>query len=89
MQVPPAVRRLSSERLRYRERLAPRRQVGDEMLGRAEMEEVPFVETLMTSPLSRFIHFAANDCVYSETRYELIANWVHPLFLKAKSEASK
>ena len=43
----------------------------------------------MASPLSNFIHFAANDCGYSGTRYDLIANWVHPLFLKAKSAASK
>ena len=43
----------------------------------------------MASPLSKFIHFAANDCGYSGTRMELIANWVHPLFLKAKSEANK
>ena len=44
-QVPPAVRRLSSKRLRYRKRLALMRQVGDEMLGRAKMEEVPSVES--------------------------------------------
>ena len=50
---------------------------------------MPTVETLMASPLSKFIHFAANDFGYSGTRFELVANWVHPLFLKAKSEASK
>ncbi|KAL7481928.1 hypothetical protein ACHAW6_007608 [Cyclotella cf. meneghiniana] len=43
----------------------------------------------MTCPLSRFIHFATNDCGHSEMRYDLIVNWVHPLFLKAKSNASK
>jgi hypothetical protein len=51
--------------------------------------EVPTVEALMACPLSCFIHFAANDCGYSGSHYDLIANWVHPLFLKAKSEASK
>ena len=51
--------------------------------------EVPSVEALMACPLSKYIHFAANDCGYKGSRYELIANWVHPLFLKAKSEASK
>ena len=51
--------------------------------------EVPTIEALMACPLSKFIHFAANDCGYSGTRYDLIANWVHPLFLKAKTEASK
>ncbi len=43
----------------------------------------------MACSFSKFIHFAANDCGYKGTRYGLIANWVHPLFLKAKSEASK
>jgi hypothetical protein len=43
----------------------------------------------MACPLSKYIHFAANDCGYTGSRYELIANWVHPLFLKAKTEASK
>ncbi len=33
--------------------------------------------------------FSANDCGYIGTRYELIANWVHPLILKARAEASK
>ena len=39
--------------------------------------------------MSKFIHFAANDSGYSGTTLELIANWVHCLFLKAKLEASK
>ena len=78
----------SSKRLRYRKRMALRRQQGDELMLRAEVE-VPTVEALMASPLSKVIHFAANDCGYSGTRMELIANWVHPLFLKAKSEANK
>ena len=51
--------------------------------------EVPTAEALMACPLSKFIHFAANDCGYKGSRYDLICNWVHPLFLKAKSEASK
>jgi hypothetical protein len=33
--------------------------------------------------------FAANSCGYSGTTQELIVDWVHPLFLKAKAEASK
>ncbi len=50
---------------------------------------VPTVESLMACPISQFIHFAANKCGNKGTQYELIANWVHPLFLKAKAEASK
>ncbi|KAL7479908.1 hypothetical protein ACHAW6_005627 [Cyclotella cf. meneghiniana] len=43
----------------------------------------------MVCPISKFIHFAANDCGYTGTCYELITNWVHPLFLKAKCKSSK
>ena len=43
----------------------------------------------MDCPLSQYIHFAANECGYAGTRFELIANWIHPLFLKAHSAASK
>ena len=50
---------------------------------------IPTVDTLMACPLSKFIHFAANNSRYKGTRYGLIANCVHPLFLKVKSEASK
>ena len=49
----------------------------------------PTVAELMDSPLSKFITLAANDCGYSGTTEELIVNYVHPLFLSAKSAASK
>jgi hypothetical protein len=93
-QVPPGVRqallnrKISRKRGEYRKRMAKRREQADALMLQSEME-IPTVEALMACPLSRFIHFAANECGYRGTRYELIANWVHPLFLKAKSEASK
>ena len=59
------------------------------MLMAMDDNEVPTVEQLLVCPISRFIQFAANDCGYAGSRKELIANWVHPFFLKAKSEASK
>jgi len=59
------------------------------MLLAMDDNEVPTVEQLLACPISRFIQFAANDCGYEGSRKELIANWVHPFFLKAKSEASK
>ncbi len=34
-----------------------------------------------------FICFAVNDCGYRGSRRDLIANWVHSLFFKAKSAA--
>ena len=40
-------------------------------------------------PLAKFIHLAANNCGYEVTVTELVSTWVHPLFLKAKAEASK
>ena len=66
-------------------RLIKKRRQADELMLSAEIK-VPSVEALMACPL---FHFAANNCGYKGSRYHLIANWVHPFFLKAKSEASK
>lgn len=74
IQVPSVDGRLSAKRFRYHKRLALSQQVENEMLGHAEMEEVPSFETLLTSLLSRLIHFSVIKCGYSGTRYELIAN---------------
>jgi hypothetical protein len=43
----------------------------------------------LASPLAKHITLAANDCGYSGTVKELIVSYVHPLFLKAHSAASK
>ena len=80
---------LSPEILCCQKWLATRKQVSDEIVGRSEMEEILSVEALVASPLFRFIHIVANDCKYSGTRLALIANWAHPLFLKANLKASK
>ena len=89
-QIPANVRRanLSSKKVKYRQRLAKRRDIGDKMLLAMDDNEVPTVEQLLACPISRFIQFAAKDCGYEGSRKELIANWVHPFFLKAKSKAS-
>jgi hypothetical protein len=65
-----------------------RRGIGDQLLARSEMY-MPPVKSLMTSPVSKCIHSAANYCGYAGTRHKLIASWVHPVFLKAKTKASK
>jgi hypothetical protein len=52
-------------------------------------QDVPTVEELLESLLSCFISLAANSCGYNETAQELIVNWVHLLFLKAKAGVSK
>ena len=51
--------------------------------------DLPSIEDIMNCPLSKFIHFAANDCGYHGSKKDLIVNWIHPLFLKAKSTASQ
>jgi hypothetical protein len=43
----------------------------------------------LASPLAKYITLAANDCGYSGKAEELIVTYVHPLFLKAHSSASK
>ncbi len=50
---------------------------------------IPAVAELMDSPLAKYITLAANECGYSDLAEELIVNYVHPLFLKARSAASK
>ena len=45
---------------------------------------VPSEEELMESPLVKFMAFSANDC-----GKDVIVNWVHIFFLKAKAAASK
>ena len=47
------------------------------------------VDDLMDSPLAQYITLAASDCGYGGTAEELIVSYVHPLFLKAHSAASK
>lgn len=51
--------------------------------------KMPTVDELMDSPLSKFIHFASNDCGYSGSVREPVCKWVHPLFLKAKAAAGQ
>ena len=63
------------------------RKIGDMMLQSANDEEVT-VADLLASPLAKFIHLAVNDCGYIGSTTELICNWIHPLFLKAKATAS-
>jgi hypothetical protein len=63
---------------------------GDLLLSMLSMTDgIPTVDELMDSPLAKYITLAANDCRYSGTAEELIVNYVHPLFLKAHSAASK
>ena len=63
---------------------------GDMSLQNMSMvEQCPTVAELMASPLAQYITLSANDCGYGGTAEESIVNYVHPLFLKARSNASK
>ena len=76
--------------MKYRQRLKQWMDESDRMLNAMELQDdVPTVQELLDSPLFPFISFATNSCGYKGTTQELIVNWVHPLFLKAKAEASK
>ena len=55
----------------------------------SETQDLPSIDELMKTPLSKFITFAADDCGYSGSTNELMVNWIHPFFLKGKAEASK
>ena len=50
---------------------------------------IPTVAELLESPLAKYITLAANKCGYSGTAEEQIVNYVHRLFLKAHSSASR
>ncbi len=50
---------------------------------------IPKMADLLASPLAEYITLAANDCEYSGTAKDLIVTYIHPLFLKAHSAASK
>ena len=78
-QVPPAVccglhlRRISRKRSQYHKRLKQKREEVDALMMQSEFD-VPTVESLMACPISRFIHFAANECGYKGAQYKLIDN---------------
>ncbi len=50
---------------------------------------IPTVANLLARPMAKYITLAANDCGYSGKTKKLIVTYVHPLFLKAHSAASK
>ena len=90
---PPMAKKLSKKRMRlnYKKYRRHLRVEGDRTLqsSRPLDEQCPTITELMASPLAKYITLAANDCGYGGTAEELIVNYVHPLFLKAKSAASR
>ena len=90
--VPPEAARICRKKMKYRKQMGLRRAKGDRLLNSMHFEEVSKddeIDAIMNSSLSKFITFAANDCGYGGRRRELVCDYVHPLFLKAKSAVSK
>jgi len=90
--VPPMAQKMSKKKMRlnYKQYKRGLRENGDRALQNMSLvDQCPTVAELMASPLARYITLAANDCGYSGPAEELIVDYVHPLFLKAKSSASR
>ena len=78
------------QRLNYKQYRCSIKRSGDMALMSLTLDKtIPTVADLLASPLARYITLAANDCGYSGKAEELIVTYVHPLFLKAHSAASK
>ena len=78
------------KRIKYREYRRNLRENGEMSLSMMTLTDgIPTVAELRDSPLAKYITLAANDCGYDGTAEELIVSYVHPLFLKAHSAASK
>ena len=91
---PPRACRLSRKKMKYRQRRKRKQEIGDAMLNAMhfgdETDDKPItVDAILNSPLSKFIHLAANDCGYRGSERELICTWIHPFFLRAQAAASK
>jgi len=90
--IPPRALILSKKRkrIKYKQHRRNLKENSDESLSMMTMTDgILTVADLMDSPLAKYITLAANDCGYGGTAEELIVSYVHPLFLKAHSAASK
>jgi hypothetical protein len=88
-QIPPAACRLSRKKLSYHQRRARRLEVGDQMLLSMD-DNSESCEEYFGGPLAQFIKLAAADSGMDPSQTsDLLVKMVHPLFLKAKAEASK
>jgi hypothetical protein len=90
--MPPMAQNLSRKHqcLNYKQYCQSIRQSGNMALLLLTLyKTIPTVADLLASPLAKFITLSANDCGCGGTVEELIVTYVHPLFLKAHSAASK
>jgi hypothetical protein len=80
---------LSRKKMKYQQRMAQRAEVGDQFL--LSLEDSPeSLEELFGGPLAKFIKLSAADSGLDPSKtQDLLVKLVHPLFMKAKAEASK
>jgi hypothetical protein len=91
-QIPPYANTMSKKKktLKYQQYRRSLHSRGDRALQLMLIEDsLPSISDLINSPLSKYNILAANDCGYDGTADELIVQYVHPLFLRAHSAASK
>jgi hypothetical protein len=91
-QIPPYANTISKKKkaLKYRQYQRSLQSRGNRALQLMSIEDIlPSISDLINSPLSKYITLAANDRRYDGTAEELIVQYVHPLFLRAYSAASK
>jgi hypothetical protein len=91
-EIPPMAQKMSKKRqcLNYKQYRCSIKRSGDMALMSLTLDKtIPTVAGLLASPLAKYITLAANDCGYRDKAEELIVTYVHPLFLKAHSSASK
>jgi hypothetical protein len=91
-QIPPQALILSKKKkkIKFKQYCRNLKDSGDMSLLMLTLTDgIPTVAELMDSPLAKYITLAANYCGYGGTAEELIVSYVHPLFLKAHSAASK
>ena len=90
--IPRMNQKISKKRIRlnYKQYNHSLREIGDMLLCNMMVgEELSIIDELMDSPLDKYISLATNDFGYGGMADELIVNYVHLLFLKAKSAASR
>ena len=76
-------------RLNYKHYKRSIHENGDNLLqSKSVGQKYPTVAQIMDIPQDKYITISANDRGYGGTAEELIVNYVHPLFLKAESDAS-
>jgi hypothetical protein len=91
-QIPPYAQTMSKKkkRLKYKQYQRSLQSNGCHALQLISIEDsLSSISDLINSPLTKYITLAANDCGYDGTAAELIVSYVHLLFLRAHSAASK